>query len=91
MAGRLAAEAGVEVLNDVVLNQALVRFGDDDAATTAVIERVQRDATCWLGGTVWQGRAAMRISVSGWQTTAADADRSTAAIADAWRALSAAG
>jgi len=91
MAGRLAAQDGVEVLNEVVLNQALVRFGDDDAATTSVIERVQHDGTCWLGGTVWQGRTAMRISVSGWQTTAADADRSTDAIAAAWRALSAAG
>jgi hypothetical protein len=68
-----------------VLNQALVRFGDDDAATEAVIARVQRDGTCWLGGTVWHGLAAMRISVSGWRTTEADADRSADAIATAWR------
>jgi glutamate/tyrosine decarboxylase-like PLP-dependent enzyme len=81
----LAAEDGVEVLNDVVLNQVLVRFGDDDAATDAVIARVQEDGTCWLGGTRWQGRAAMRISVSGWRTTGADADRSADAIAAAWR------
>ena len=56
----------------------LVRFGDDDAATDAVIARVQEEGTCWLGGTRWQGVAAMRISVSGWQTTEADADRSAA-------------
>jgi glutamate/tyrosine decarboxylase-like PLP-dependent enzyme len=85
MAERLAGERGVAVLNDVVLNQALVRFGDDDAATEAVIARVQADGTCWLGGTVWHGMAAMRISVSGWQTTEADADRSADAIAAAWR------
>ena len=87
IAARLAAEPGVEVLNDVVLNQALVRFGDDDAATNAVIARVQDDGTCWLGGTVWHGLAAMRISVSGWQTAEDDADRSAAAIGAAWRAV----
>ena len=64
-AGR--ASRASPILNDVVLNQALVRFGDDDAATDAVIARVQRDGTCWLGGTVWHGMAAMRISVSGWR------------------------
>jgi glutamate/tyrosine decarboxylase-like PLP-dependent enzyme len=85
IAERLAAEPGVEVLNDVVLNQALIRFGDDDAATDAVIAAVQEEGTCWLGGTVWQGRAAMRVSFSGGQTTEADADRSAAAIAAAWR------
>jgi len=87
IAGRLAQEPGVEVLCEVVLNQALVRFGDDDAATEAVIARVQEEGTCWLGGTVWQGRAAMRVSVSGWQTTEADADRSADAIAAAWRGV----
>ncbi len=87
MADRLAAEPGVAILNDVVLNQVLVRFGDDDAATNAVIARVQADGVCWLGGTRRHERDAMRISVSGWQTTAADADRSAAAIAAAWRAL----
>ena len=85
IAERLAAEPGVDVVCDVVLNQALVRFGDDDGATEAVIARVQDEGTCWLGGTVWQGRAAMRVSVSGWQTTEADADRSANAIAAAWR------
>ena len=86
IAERLAREPGIAVLNDVVLNQALVRFGDDDAATDAVIARVQRDGTCWLGGTVWHGMAAMRVSVSSWRTTEADADRSADAIAAAWRA-----
>jgi glutamate/tyrosine decarboxylase-like PLP-dependent enzyme len=85
MARRLAREPGVAILNDVVLNQALARFGDDDAATEAVIADVQREGTCWLGGTVWHGMAAMRISVSGWRTTEADADRSADAIAAAWR------
>ena len=88
IAERLAREPGVAILNDVVLNQVLVRFGDDDAATDAVVARVQDEGTCWLGGTRWQGRAAMRISVSGWRTTADDADRSAAAIAGAWRASS---
>jgi glutamate/tyrosine decarboxylase-like PLP-dependent enzyme len=78
-AEKLGAEPGLEILNDVVLNQVLVRFGDDER-TRAVIEGVQQDGTCWLGGTVWQGRAAMRISVSSWRTTEADVDRSIAAI-----------
>jgi glutamate/tyrosine decarboxylase-like PLP-dependent enzyme len=85
MADRLRTEPGVAILNDVVLNQVLVRFGDDDAATDAVVARVQEDGTCWLGGTRWHGVAAMRISVSGWQTTEADADRSADAVAAAWR------
>ena len=80
MASALAAAPGVRVLNDVALNQALVRFGDSDEKTREVIARVQRDATCWVGGTTWQGVHAMRISVSGWSTTEADADRSVQAI-----------
>jgi glutamate/tyrosine decarboxylase-like PLP-dependent enzyme len=83
----LAAEPGVEVLNDVVLNQVLVRFDDDDGATDAVIAAVQADGTCWLGGTTWRGRRAMRISVSNWATTISDVDRSAAAILAAARAL----
>lgn len=71
--------AGFEVLNDVVLNQALVSFGDDDT-TRRVIERLQADGTCWFGGTVWQGRAAMRVSVSSWATTDDDVERSLAAV-----------
>jgi glutamate/tyrosine decarboxylase-like PLP-dependent enzyme len=80
MASALAAHPGVRVLNDVVLNQVLVRFGDSDERTRAVIEAVQRDGTCWAGGTVWHGLGAMRISVSGWNTTETDADRSVDAI-----------
>jgi glutamate/tyrosine decarboxylase-like PLP-dependent enzyme len=80
MAERLSAADGVEVLNEVVLNQVLVRFSDDDAATREVVAAVQRDGTCWLGGTTWHGKAAMRISVSNWQTTEADIDRSAEAI-----------
>ncbi|MEA2438877.1 MAG: hypothetical protein QOH76_301 [Thermoleophilaceae bacterium] len=80
MAARLADADGVEVLNDVVLNQVLVRFDDDDALTNAVIEAVQRDGTCWLSGSSFRGRDVMRISVVGWQTTAEDADRSVEAI-----------
>ena len=76
----LGAEPGVEILNDVVLNQVLVRFGDDDETTREVVRRVQEDATCWLGGTDWQGRAAMRISVSSFRTTEEDVERSAAVI-----------
>ena len=78
MAEQLAAE-GVEVLNEVVLNQVLVSFGEDQE-TQAVISRVQADGTAWMGGTNWHGRAAMRISVSNWSTTEADADASVQAI-----------
>ncbi len=90
MAERLAAVPGVAVLNEVVLNQVLVRFdppggGDADAFTRDVITRVQEDGTCWLSGTTWRGQAAMRISVSNWATGKADADRSIAAILHAAR------
>jgi hypothetical protein len=54
--------------------------GDADAFTREVIARVQRDGTCWLGGTTWKGLAAMRISVSNWSTSEADADQSVEAI-----------
>jgi glutamate/tyrosine decarboxylase-like PLP-dependent enzyme len=83
-AERLGGLAGVEILNEVVLNQVLVRFvgnGDPDSHTRAVIERVQANGTCWVGGTTFRGKAAMRISVSGWSTTEADVDRSVDAIA----------
>jgi glutamate/tyrosine decarboxylase-like PLP-dependent enzyme len=82
LAGRFAdqlASAGVEVVNDVVLNQVLVGFGDD-ARTDRVIDAIQRDGTCWMGGTTWRGRRLMRISVSNFSTTEADVDRSVAAI-----------
>jgi glutamate/tyrosine decarboxylase-like PLP-dependent enzyme len=84
-AERLRAAEGVEVLNEVVLNQVLVRFDDDDGTTQEVVRRVQEDGTCWLSGTVWQGRAAMRISVSNWQTTEDDVERSVEAILEAAR------
>ena len=72
---------GVRVLNDVVLNQVLVRFADSDETTRAVVTGVQKDGTCWLGGTVWHGMAAMRVSVCNWQTSEQDIERSAAAIA----------
>ncbi len=84
----LGAEPDVEILNDVVLNQVLVRFGDDDEVTREVVRRVQDDGTCWLGGTDWQGRAAMRISVSSFRTTSEDVERSAAAILKAAAAVS---
>jgi glutamate/tyrosine decarboxylase-like PLP-dependent enzyme len=73
------AEGGVAIGNEVVLNQVLAGFGDDDR-TDRVIDAVQRDGTCWMGGTTWRGRRYMRISVSNWSTTRADVDRSVAAI-----------
>jgi len=79
----LGAEPGVEILNDVVLNQVLVRFGDDDALTQATVKGVQEDGTCWLSGTVWRGKAAMRVSVSNWRTNEEDVERSAAAILEA--------
>jgi glutamate/tyrosine decarboxylase-like PLP-dependent enzyme len=80
MAERLAAEEGIEILNDVVLNQVVARFGDNDDRTRVVIAAVQEDGTCWAGGTTWHGVAAMRLSVSSWATTSADIDRSADAI-----------
>jgi glutamate/tyrosine decarboxylase-like PLP-dependent enzyme len=89
-AEKLRGEPGVEVLNDVVLNQVLVRFypphGEDaDAFTREVVTRVQADGTCWLGGTTWHGMAAMRISLSNWSTREEDVDLSAAAILRAYR------
>jgi glutamate/tyrosine decarboxylase-like PLP-dependent enzyme len=78
MADRLR-QAGLEVLNDVVLNQVLVRTATDDR-TLAMVESVQRDGTCWCGPTMWEGRPAMRISISGWSTTGEDIARSADAI-----------
>lgn len=84
MAEKLAAHPGVRILNEVVLNQALVRFEadgrDTDELTKAVIAGVQQEGTCWLGGTTWHGMSAMRVSVSNWSTTDADIDASAAAI-----------
>ncbi|HET8774467.1 MAG TPA: aminotransferase class V-fold PLP-dependent enzyme [Thermoanaerobaculia bacterium] len=80
MADTLRRAPGVAVLTDVVSNQVLVRFGDDDELTRRVVTGVQQDGTCWLGGTTWQEKAAMRISVSNWATTEEDAARSAEAI-----------
>ena len=74
----------VEILNDVVLNQVVVAFGDADR-TNRVIKAVQADGTCWAGATVWKNRDAMRISVSGWATTDADIEKSLDAILKAHR------
>ena len=81
----LAAVEGVEILNEVVLNQVLVRFEAataeaGDARTRGVIEAVQRDGTLWADGTTWDGRAAMRLSIVNWSTTPADVERCVAAI-----------
>jgi glutamate/tyrosine decarboxylase-like PLP-dependent enzyme len=76
--------AGHEILNEVVINQVLVSFGPPDL-TRAVIKRIQDEGTCWCGGTEWQGRAAMRISVSSWVTTTEDVETSLAAIVRAAR------
>jgi len=91
MAERLQAHPGVRILNEVVLNQVLVRFQDPqedgDALTRAVIAGVQREGTCWLGGTVWHGLAAMRISISNGSTSDLDIDRSADAILKVLRGL----
>ena len=76
---QLGAIDGVEIANEIVLNQVLVSFGSDER-TDRVIEAIQRDGTCWMGGTSWRGRRLMRISVSNWSTTEADVDRSVEAI-----------
>ena len=72
-------QLGAEVLNDVVLNQVLFRFTTDEETTRA--QAVQASGEAWMGGTTWDGRPAIRISVSNWQTTEADIDRTLAAYA----------
>jgi glutamate/tyrosine decarboxylase-like PLP-dependent enzyme len=72
-------KAGYRVLNEVVLNQVLVSFGDEET-TNRVIDSIQADGACWCGGTVWQDQPAMRISVCSWATTEADVERSLSAI-----------
>jgi glutamate/tyrosine decarboxylase-like PLP-dependent enzyme len=78
VAERLRRE-GYSVLNDVVLNQVLVSFGDAET-TRRIIAAIQNDGTCWCGGTEWHGRAAMRISISSWATTQDDIEQSLEAI-----------
>ncbi|HLT91536.1 MAG TPA: hypothetical protein VKZ85_11370, partial [Woeseiaceae bacterium] len=69
-----------------VLNQVLVSFGEPEV-TRRVIAAIQEDGTCWCSGTEWQGRTAMRISVSSWATTDADVERSLDAMRRAARAV----
>jgi glutamate/tyrosine decarboxylase-like PLP-dependent enzyme len=73
-------ELGAEILNHVELNQVLVRFATDDE-TTQVLRGVQESGEAWMSGTTWDGRAAIRISVSNWQTTDDDVERTLAAYA----------
>ena len=91
-ADRLRQEPSIRILNDVVLNQVLVRVapvaGDADAATRAALRLVQDEGVCWLGGSRWHDRDAMRISVSNWSTTEDDIDRSADSIIRAVRAQS---
>jgi glutamate/tyrosine decarboxylase-like PLP-dependent enzyme len=89
IAARLDGDDRVEILNDVVLNQVLVRFGGDDDVTNAVIDRFQREGTTWASSSRWHDKAVLRISVSGWQTTAEDADRAADAILAALRTTTA--
>jgi glutamate/tyrosine decarboxylase-like PLP-dependent enzyme len=91
-ADKLAASPDVEIVNEVVLNQVAVRFGkgmDDaraDALTLKVIDRIQQDGVCFVGGAHWRGHQIMRISVIGAATTDSDVDRSAEAMLSAWRA-----
>jgi glutamate/tyrosine decarboxylase-like PLP-dependent enzyme len=91
MASNLSKQPGIRILNDVVLNQVLVRFekdgADADQLTKDVIAGVQQEGTCWLGGTTWHGMSAMRVAVSNWSTTDADIDRSAEAIVGVFRRL----
>lgn len=89
LADRLRLEPGVAVLNDVVLNQVLVRFESEGAGniTPQVIAAVQSDRVCWVGGTRWRGAPAMRISVSAWKTTDLDADYSAESILRSFRSI----
>ncbi len=80
LAESMAAIDGAEVLNDVVLNQVLIRFDDDDETTQAMIEAVQRGGEAWVGGTRWRGRFAVRVSISSWATEEGDVARLASAL-----------
>jgi glutamate/tyrosine decarboxylase-like PLP-dependent enzyme len=82
MAAELEADPALEVINDVVINQVLIAVVGDESGelTTDAVERIQQDGTCWLAGTRWRGRPAIRISVCNWQTSEDDIRRSAAAI-----------
>ena len=88
MAKRLTTIPGAKVINDVVLNQVLLRLPGGDAANRAAVAAVQRDGTCWLGGTTWNGEYVLRVSISNWATTDDDVQRSADAIARAAQSLS---
>jgi glutamate/tyrosine decarboxylase-like PLP-dependent enzyme len=93
IAARVGAEPGIGVLNDVVLNQLLLRFGDTadadraDRLTEATIARLQQDGTCFAGGAKWRGRQVMRLSVCSWYTDEAEGEVAAEAILAAWRAI----
>jgi glutamate/tyrosine decarboxylase-like PLP-dependent enzyme len=81
MAERVGTIPSATVVNDVVLNQVLVRLPGGDGANRAAVAAIQRDGTCWLGGTTWHGQYVLRVSISNWATTDDDVDRSADAIA----------
>lgn len=93
MSERLRSENAIAVLNDVVLNQVIVRFGVDetpergDALTKATIARIQRDGVLFAGGAKWRGREVMRLSVISWLTDEAAGEAAVQAIVDAWHAV----
>ena len=74
---------GLEIVNNAVPNQVLVRAGND-RQTLALVAAIQAEGTCWCGPTRWDGRAAMRISISSWNTSTSDIQRSAAAIVAAY-------
>lgn len=93
MAKRLAAEPGIQILNDVILNQIIVRFGKDetndrgDELTRKTIARIQADGECFAGGAMWRGKQVMRVSVIGWETTLDEGARSAEAMIRAWKVV----
>ena len=70
------------MLNEVVLNQVLFRFADDET-TNALLDAVQASGEAWMAGTTWDGRAAIRLSVSNWRTSERDIERTLAAFRSA--------
>jgi glutamate/tyrosine decarboxylase-like PLP-dependent enzyme len=84
IAGEVAALPGAELLNEVVLNQVLLRF-ESDERTQDVLARVQASGEAWMSGTTWDGRAAIRVSVSNWQTSERDVERTVGAFRAAVR------
>lgn len=86
-AGRMSATEGVSVGNDVVLNQVLLRFGEDDGATDAVVLAAQESGECWMGSTTWRGKRYMRVSVANWSTSEDDIDRTSTVVETAWHTL----